>query len=478
MMQARYQPGNVGHFGLALGAYAHFTSPIRRYPDLLVHRAIKWLNDKRSAKGFRYALAGDGAARRALLAHGAPRRRSDARGRRAVEVRLSRRSASAKPSTSSSAASSPFGLFVRLAEIQADGLVHVTALPRDYYHRDPTGTTLKGERSGREYRLTESIKVRLAGVNVEERKIDFVPVENDGQAAAAASWAARPWLAAAKHLYGLHAVRAVLERRPETVLAAKILRDASGKLAELERALAARGIALAARRARRSRSAHARAACTKASSWRLPPRRSSRSAISRRSSSSAAARCGCSCSTASRTRAISARACARPTRPASMPSSCPKDHSAKLTAAAVKTSTGAAETVPVFRAPNLARALAWLKEAGVWVVGADAEAPRSLYETKLAPPVALVLGGEGRGVRRLTRDLCDELVYHPDGGLGREPERLGCHGNRAVRAAAAGPEIGSAGLSGPGRPGRMAAPRNRTIGDSLPHRVDGRLFNP
>jgi ribonuclease R len=77
----------------------------------------------------------------------------------------------------------PFGLFVRVAEVQADGLVHVTALPRDYYHRDPTGTALKGERSGREYRLTESIKVRLAGVNVEERKIDFVPVENDGPAA-------------------------------------------------------------------------------------------------------------------------------------------------------------------------------------------------------------------------------------------------------------------------------------------------------
>jgi 23S rRNA (guanosine2251-2'-O)-methyltransferase len=94
----------------------------------------------------------------------------------------------------------------------------------------------------------------------------------------------------------------------------------------------------------------------------------------------------------------------------------PKDHSAKLTAVAVKTSTGAAETVPVYRAPNLAQALRWLKEAGVWVVGADGEAPRSLYETKLAPPVAMVLGGEGRGVRRLTRDLCDELVHIPMSG--------------------------------------------------------------
>ena len=94
----------------------------------------------------------------------------------------------------------------------------------------------------------------------------------------------------------------------------------------------------------------------------------------------------------------------------------PRDHSAKLTATAVKTSTGAAETVPVFRAPNLARCLSWLKEAGVWVVGADAEAPKSLYQTKLEPPVAMVLGGEGRGVRRLTRDLCDELVYIPMAG--------------------------------------------------------------
>ena len=71
----------------------------------------------------------------------------------------------------------PFGCS-SLARVHADGLVHVTALPRDYYHRDPTGTVLTGERSGREYRLTETLQVRLAGVNVEERKIDFVPVED------------------------------------------------------------------------------------------------------------------------------------------------------------------------------------------------------------------------------------------------------------------------------------------------------------
>jgi ribonuclease R len=178
MSQARYSPANVGHFGLALGAYAHFTSPIRRYPDLLVHRAIKWLNDKRSAKGFRYGLEemeqlGEHCSR--------TERRADEATREVAErlkcIYLKERVGETFEVVISSVV--PFGLFVRLPEIQADGLVHVTALPRDYYHKDPTGTVLKGERSGREYRLTETLRVRLAGVNVEERKVDFVPVENE-----------------------------------------------------------------------------------------------------------------------------------------------------------------------------------------------------------------------------------------------------------------------------------------------------------
>jgi ribonuclease R len=181
MMQARYQPGNVGHFGLALGAYAHFTSPIRRYPDLLVHRAIRWLNDKRSAKGFRYGLEemqqlGEHCSR--------TERRADEATREVAErlkcVYLKERVGETFDVVISSVV--PFGLFVRLPEVQADGLVHVTALPRDYYHKDPTGTALKGERTGREYRLTETLKVRLVAVNVEERKVDFVPVESADEA--------------------------------------------------------------------------------------------------------------------------------------------------------------------------------------------------------------------------------------------------------------------------------------------------------
>ena len=176
MKQARYQPGNVGHFGLALGAYAHFTSPIRRYPDLLVHRAIKWLGEHRSAKGYRYGLE----EMERLGEHcSATERRADEATREVADrlkcIYLKDHIGETFDAVISSVV--PFGLFVRLPGIQADGLVHVTALPRDYYHRDAGGTTLRGERTGNSYRLTESMKVRLVAVNVEERKVDLVPAD-------------------------------------------------------------------------------------------------------------------------------------------------------------------------------------------------------------------------------------------------------------------------------------------------------------
>jgi 23S rRNA (guanosine2251-2'-O)-methyltransferase len=218
-----------------------------------------------------------------------------------------------------------------------------------------------------------------------------------------------------QHLYGLHAVRAVLERRPQTLLAAKVLRDASGKLAELASAIGKRGV---------------------------PVERVARSDLDRLTDGGVHQGIVVEVAAApefsigdfedlvvQRGRALrllvldgvedprNLGACLRTADAAGIDAVVvPKDHSAKLTPVAVKTSTGAAETVPVYRAPNLAQALRWLKEAGVWVVGADGDAPRSLYETKLAPPVAMVLGGEGRGVRRLTRDLCDELAHIPMSG--------------------------------------------------------------
>ena len=215
-----------------------------------------------------------------------------------------------------------------------------------------------------------------------------------------------------QQIYGLHAVRALLERRPQTVVAAKVLRDASGKLAELARALAARGIAIER--------------VSRHDLDRLAEGGAHQGVLVEVEAAAEFSVGDFEALVLERGRALrllvldgvedprNLGACLRTADAAGIDAVVvPKDHSAKLTPAAVKTATGATETVPVFRASNLARAIAWLKEAGVWVVGADAAATQSLYRTKLAPPVALVLGGEGRGVRRLTRDLCDELVYIP-----------------------------------------------------------------
>lgn len=94
----------------------------------------------------------------------------------------------------------------------------------------------------------------------------------------------------------------------------------------------------------------------------------------------------------------------------------PRDNAAAVTAVVRKVASGAAETVPVFPVANLARALEQLRAAGVWVVGASAEAGKGLYEVDLTGPLALVLGGEGEGLRRLTREHCDVLAAIPMAG--------------------------------------------------------------
>jgi 23S rRNA (guanosine2251-2'-O)-methyltransferase len=94
----------------------------------------------------------------------------------------------------------------------------------------------------------------------------------------------------------------------------------------------------------------------------------------------------------------------------------PKARSAKLTPVALKTAAGAAETVPVIVVPNLARTLRWLSDAGVRLIGTDEQGDRMLFDAEVKPPIAIVLGAEGKGLRRLTREACDDLIRIPMAG--------------------------------------------------------------
>ena len=186
LARADYRPKNLGHFGLALPAYAHFTSPIRRYPDLLVHRALKHVLHRGSTARYSY----NGSAMEQLGMHCS---RAEKRADEAVwevEERLKCAFLQNRLGHEFSvivATIAPFGLFVRIPELRIDGLVHVTELPRDYYHVDAGGTALTGEKSRTRYQLADRMQVRLASVNVRERKIDFVPVDPvRGSAAAVA----------------------------------------------------------------------------------------------------------------------------------------------------------------------------------------------------------------------------------------------------------------------------------------------------
>jgi 23S rRNA (guanosine2251-2'-O)-methyltransferase len=95
----------------------------------------------------------------------------------------------------------------------------------------------------------------------------------------------------------------------------------------------------------------------------------------------------------------------------------PRDRAAGLSPTVRKVASGAAETVPLIQVVNLARTLRWLKERSIWIIGTDDEAPKSLFDTSLTGPMALVLGAEGQGLRRLTRENCDALVSIPMRGV-------------------------------------------------------------
>jgi ribonuclease R len=170
LKQAVYTPENLGHFGLAFDAYVHFTSPIRRYPDLLTHRGIKAaLAGRRYGEGVDWAELGRHCSE-------TERRADDAS--RDVESWLKCHYMQDQVGNVFSGAVTgvtPFGLFVTLDEYFVDGLVHISELGRDYFQFDATRHMLLGERTKKRYRLADRMKVKLVRVDLDSRKIDFVP---------------------------------------------------------------------------------------------------------------------------------------------------------------------------------------------------------------------------------------------------------------------------------------------------------------
>jgi len=173
---AAYQAANEGHFGLALKAYAHFTSPIRRYPDLLVHRAIHKLLQRGKPAGYPYSS--DAMSELCARCSHNSRRAEDAE--RAVIDRLKcayMETHIGEEFDGMVSGVTSFGLFVELDYGRISGLVHVTGLPNDYYHFDPVAHRMKGERRGQVFQLSDRVRIRVLAVNMDDRKIDFELVE-------------------------------------------------------------------------------------------------------------------------------------------------------------------------------------------------------------------------------------------------------------------------------------------------------------
>jgi ribonuclease R len=173
MKQAVYTPDNLGHFGLAFDAYVHFTSPIRRYPDLLVHRAIKAVLANQKYAGIDWEALGRHCSE-------TERRADDAS--RDVESWLKcfyMQDHVGGVFEGTVTGVTAFGLFVMLDNYYVDGLVHISELGRDYFRFDASRHLLLGERSGQRYRLADRIRVKLVRVDLETRKIDLVPAGDD-----------------------------------------------------------------------------------------------------------------------------------------------------------------------------------------------------------------------------------------------------------------------------------------------------------
>ena len=185
LSQAVYSADNIGHFGLALEEYAHFTSPIRRYPDLTLHRGIKYLLAKEKGSkrrttdsgGYHYTLdemdlLGEHCSITERRADDATRDVADWLKCEYMQDHIG------QEFDGIISAVTGFGFFVRLNDLFIDGLVHISTLDNDYYRFDVAGQRLLGENSGMVYRIGDAVKIRVEAVSLEQRQVDFALVSS------------------------------------------------------------------------------------------------------------------------------------------------------------------------------------------------------------------------------------------------------------------------------------------------------------
>lgn len=189
MRQAIYTPDNEGHFGLALEEYAHFTSPIRRYPDLVLHRVIRYLLAKEKGEanekwtpdgGYHYQLdeldqLGEECSTTERRADEATRDVSDWLKCEFMQDHVGDTFEAVIASVTN------FGLFVRLNDLFIDGLVHISSLGSDYYQFDPMRQRLIGEHTGQIYQVGDPVTVKVAAVNLDDRQIDLMMLGDSGK---------------------------------------------------------------------------------------------------------------------------------------------------------------------------------------------------------------------------------------------------------------------------------------------------------